>query len=105
MADLDLLPSGAVSTVVSCSNSFANDVRSSALTDADFRGCRWIEGEPMPLRSGMFCGSPVRSGESWCDAHRSLVFCGARIAGVSDDQKLRVSDEIALLATGTGLSR
>ena len=45
-----------------------------ALTDADFRGCRWIEGEPRPLRRGMFCGRPVLAGESWCAMHRGIVF-------------------------------
>ena len=45
-----------------------------ALTDADFRGCRWIEGDPRPLRQGMFCGLPVAPGESWCARHRHIVF-------------------------------
>jgi hypothetical protein len=45
-----------------------------ALDDADFLGCRWIEGEPQPLRRGMFCGRPVAAGESWCAAHRDIVF-------------------------------
>jgi hypothetical protein len=49
-------------------------VRDGNLTDADFGGCRWIEGDPSPLRPGMFCGSPVRSGESWCEKHRGVVF-------------------------------
>ena len=40
--------------------------RDSMLTDDDFRGCRWIEGDPSPLRRGMFCGLRVPSGESWC---------------------------------------
>ncbi|HEV2099033.1 MAG TPA: hypothetical protein VGR45_08925 [Stellaceae bacterium] len=54
---------------------FANDVGGGdALTDADFRGCRWIEGNPSPLRSGMFCGLPVVPGESWCAGHRDVVF-------------------------------
>jgi hypothetical protein len=48
--------------------------KSGALTDADFRGCRWIEGEPKPLRRGMFCGRPVLAGESWCVLHRGIVF-------------------------------
>src|SRR5215472_16651421 len=47
---------------------------SGAVTDADFRGCRWIEGEPKPLRRGMFCGRPVLTGETWCAMHRSIVF-------------------------------
>jgi hypothetical protein len=46
------------------------------LTDADFGGCRWIEGDPSPLRPGMFCGFPVPSGESWCEKHRGVVFGG-----------------------------
>jgi hypothetical protein len=52
----------------------ADVVGESALTDADFRGCRWIEGNPSPLRSGMFCGLRVLPGESWCAAHRDVVF-------------------------------
>jgi|SRR6516162_8508641 len=48
--------------------------KSVALTDADFRGCRWIEGEPKPVRRGMFCGRPVLVGESWCAMHRGIVF-------------------------------
>jgi hypothetical protein len=52
----------------------ADVVGDSALTDADFRGCRWIEGNPSPLRSGMFCGQPVVPGESWCAGHRDVVF-------------------------------
>ena len=47
---------------------------SGALTDADFRGCRWIEGEPKPLRRGMFCRRPVLAEESWCAMHRGIVF-------------------------------
>lgn len=49
------------------------------LTDADFRGCRWIKGAALPLRSGMFCGSPVVAGDSWCAEHRTVVF-GERLA-------------------------
>ena len=49
-------------------------VRDGTLTDADFRGCRWIEGDPSRLRPGMFRGFPVRSGESWCPKHRGVVF-------------------------------
>jgi hypothetical protein len=48
--------------------------KSGVLTDADFRGCRWIEGEPKPLRRGMFCGRPVLVGQSWCAMHRGIVF-------------------------------
>jgi hypothetical protein len=54
------------------------------LTDADFGGCRWIEGDPSPLRRGMFCGLPVVPGESWCARHRSVVF-GALAADLPAD--------------------
>ena len=54
--------------------SVVSAVRDGTLTDADFRGCRWIEGDPSPLRPGIFCGSPVPSGESWCEKHRGVVF-------------------------------
>jgi hypothetical protein len=47
---------------------------SCTLTEADFQGCRWIEGEPKPLRRGMFCGRRVLTGESWCAMHRAIVF-------------------------------
>ncbi len=57
-----------------CKASVANAVRDGKLTDADFRGCRWIEGDPAPLRPGMFCGVPVAPGESWCERHRGVVF-------------------------------
>lgn len=52
------------------------------LTDADFRGCRYIAGEPRPLRPGMCCGKPVvpariGNGEapvrSWCAEHLAIV--------------------------------
>ena len=51
-----------------------NDSDAGAMSDADFRGCRWIEGDPGPPRQGMFCGLPVAPGESWCDLHRHIVF-------------------------------
>jgi hypothetical protein len=54
--------------------SIVSAVGDGTLTDADFRGCRWIEGDPSALRPGMFCGFPVRSGESWCEKHRGVVF-------------------------------
>jgi hypothetical protein len=54
--------------------SVVNVVGDSTLTDADFRGCRWIEGDPSPLRPGMFCGFPVAAGESWCARHHGVVF-------------------------------
>jgi hypothetical protein len=44
------------------------------LTEADYRGCRWIAGEPAPLRRDMFCGKPTRPGSSWCDTHHRIAF-------------------------------
>jgi len=49
------------------------------LRDADFQGCRWIEGEPTPLRHGMFCGRPVLLGSSWCAKHRGIVWAYQRV--------------------------
>ena len=43
------------------------------LSEADFRGCRWIENEPVPLRRGMFCGAPTFRG-SWCARHHKVVW-------------------------------
>ena len=54
--------------------SVVSAIRDGALTDADFSGCGWIEGDPSLLRPGMFCGLPVPSGESWCEKHRGVVF-------------------------------
>jgi hypothetical protein len=54
--------------------SVVSAVRDGTLTDPDFRGCRWIEGDPSLLRPGMFCGLAVASGESWCAKHRGVVF-------------------------------
>jgi hypothetical protein len=51
---------------------------SAELREADFRGCRFIVGEPTPLRSGMFCGAPTRPGSSWCPAHRKIVWAYRR---------------------------
>jgi hypothetical protein len=44
------------------------------LTEVDFRGCRWISGEPTALRSGMFCCAPVVRGASWCPRHFAITF-------------------------------
>jgi hypothetical protein len=45
------------------------------LTDADLRGCRWIDGPATPLKPGMFCGAtPTEPGGSWCGAHRTVVY-------------------------------
>jgi hypothetical protein len=62
--------------------SVANAEHNSALTDADFLGCRWIEGDPAPLHRGMFCGLPVTEGESWCAEHRDVVFGGDLALGL-----------------------
>jgi hypothetical protein len=38
--------------------------RDAGQSEADFHGYRWIEGNPMPLRSGMFCCAKTQPGES-----------------------------------------
>jgi hypothetical protein len=49
------------------------------LTEADFRGCRFIRGEATPLRAGMFCGAtPSAPGSPWCQAHRERVWTASR---------------------------
>jgi hypothetical protein len=45
----------------------------SALTEVDYRGCRFIRGEPSPIRPGMFCGKPKALGSSYCPAHTEIV--------------------------------
>ena len=47
----------------------SNSTYQSVMSDKDFVGCRFIEGEPSPLRRGMFCCAPVDSGSSYCDHH------------------------------------
>jgi hypothetical protein len=44
------------------------------LTDADLHGCRWIEGEATPIRSGMWCCAPPAPGSAWCPRHRQIVW-------------------------------
>jgi hypothetical protein len=52
---------------------------SAELTDADLRGCRFIESEATPLRSGMFCcATPSEPGGSWCARHRKIVWAYRR---------------------------
>jgi hypothetical protein len=50
----------------------------SELTDADARGCRFIDGEPTPIRAGMFCCVKTLPGENWCARHRRVVWQRAR---------------------------
>lgn len=41
------------------------------------RTCQWIEGDPVQLvRSGqqIFCGSPARSGSSYCPHHHKICY-------------------------------
>jgi hypothetical protein len=45
------------------------------LSEEDLQGCRWIEGEPAPLRRGMWCGRPVSEpGGAWCREHRAICY-------------------------------
>lgn len=45
------------------------------LTDADFRGCRWIAGDAVPVHPGMYCGAPVVGPEhAWCKTHRAIAY-------------------------------
>jgi hypothetical protein len=44
------------------------------LDEEDFKGCRWIDGEPTPLRAGMFCALPCVPGGSWCQRHHEIVW-------------------------------
>jgi hypothetical protein len=48
------------------------------LSEADTRGCRWIEGPALPLRHGMYCCAPTLPGSSWCDRHRKIVCAAPR---------------------------
>ena len=50
-----------------------------SLREADYQGCRWIEGEPVPLRQGMFCRKPTIRGP-WCAKHRGIVWRSAERA-------------------------
>jgi hypothetical protein len=53
---------------------------SPGLRESDLRGCRWIEGEPVPLRPGMFCCEPCLPGSPWCAKHRKIVWRTSRRA-------------------------
>jgi hypothetical protein len=45
-----------------------------AMTDVDFRGCRYINGKPRPLRPGMYCGKPCEPYGSYCADHHALCW-------------------------------
>jgi hypothetical protein len=48
---------------------------SSELTEADAHGCRWISGEPSPIRSGMWCCEPtVVPSDPYCARHRAIAW-------------------------------
>jgi hypothetical protein len=55
-----------------------SELEPTALTDADARGCRWISGEPSPVRAGMWCCAPTAPGSSYCQAHRERAWTGSR---------------------------
>lgn len=46
----------------------------------DLRGCRWIEGEPKPLRPGMYCCQPTLPGSAWCREHYKRVWRRTTVA-------------------------
>jgi hypothetical protein len=50
----------------------------SELSEADFRGCRWIENEPSPIRSGLWCCKTTVPGSSYCQAHRDRAWTASR---------------------------
>jgi hypothetical protein len=45
-----------------------------ALSEADFRGCRFIAGDPSPIRSGLWCCQPTAPGSSYCPRHRAIAW-------------------------------
>jgi hypothetical protein len=45
-----------------------------SMTDDDFRGCRYINGKPQPLRPGMYCGKPCEPYCSYCAEHHALCW-------------------------------
>ena len=62
------------------------------LREENLRGCRWISGEPTPLRRGIFCCKPTRPGSSWCPEHYRIAFGRAarrRIDGMSFSRSRR----------------
>ena len=46
-----------------------DEVYKPILSDRDFVGCRYIEGNPLPLTPGMYCCAPVVEGTSYCSHH------------------------------------
>jgi hypothetical protein len=51
-----------------------SELEPTALTEADAKECRWIEGEPSPIRSGMWCCSPTAPGSPYCPRHRAIAW-------------------------------
>jgi hypothetical protein len=49
-----------------------------ALTEADAHGCRWISGEPSPIRSGLWCCKPTVPGSAYCQVHRDRAWTPSR---------------------------
>ena len=47
------------------------------LTDVDFTGCRFIAGDPLPIRPGLFCGRVVVPGASYCAEHMARIYVQA----------------------------
>jgi len=53
-------------------------IEPTTLTEADAHGCRWISGEPSPIRSGLWCCKPTVPGSAYCQAHRDRAWTPSR---------------------------
>lgn len=42
--------------------------------DIAFAGCKWIEGEAVPLRLDLYCGKTTLIGKDWCEKHFALAY-------------------------------
>jgi hypothetical protein len=42
----------------------------------DLRGCRFIAGEPLPIRAGMWCCAQLKPDSSFCPEHHAVVWGG-----------------------------
>ena len=44
------------------------------MPESSFHGCRWVNGEALPLRPDLFCCQPCLSGSNYCPRHRAQVY-------------------------------